>query len=83
MANKQASLKGNRQSVVHTERNIRIRSRLKTFAKKVTSLVGGDTEVVRQAARQYISAVDKAVKVGVIHANKSARYKSFMAQYIF
>ncbi|MDR2420173.1 MAG: 30S ribosomal protein S20 [Puniceicoccales bacterium] len=83
MANKQASLKSSRQAVVHTERNIRVRSRLKTFAKTVASLVGGDAEVLRQAARRYVSAVDKAVKGGVVHANKSARCKSFMAQYIF
>jgi ribosomal protein S20 len=83
MANKRASLKSIRQSVIHAERNGRIRSRIKTFAKRVASLVEGDAESLRQAALRYISAVDRAVKVGVIHVNKSARCKSLMARYIF
>jgi ribosomal protein S20 len=83
MANKKASIKSNRQSIVRTERNVRVRSRLKTFAKKVASFVDGDATSLRQVALQYISAVDKAVKAGVVHANKSARCKSVMAKYIF
>jgi small subunit ribosomal protein S20 len=82
MANKKASIKSIRQSVVHAERNVRIRSRLRTFAKKIR-LGGSDVELVRKAAIQYVSALDKAMKVGVIHANRSAHHKSLMAKYIF
>ncbi|MDR0444763.1 MAG: 30S ribosomal protein S20 [Puniceicoccales bacterium] len=82
MANKKASIKSIRQSAVHAERNSRIRSRLKTFAKKVAA-AKGDVDSVRQAAIRYVSVLDKAVKAGVIHANRSVHCKSLMAKYIF
>jgi ribosomal protein S20 len=82
MANKKASIKSIRQYALYAERNSHIRNRLKTFAKKVVS-VKGDAESARRAAIRYVSVLDKAVKAGVIHTNKSIRCKSLMAKYIF
>jgi ribosomal protein S20 len=83
MANKRASLKSIRQTAVRTKRNTGIRGRLKTLAKKVTALAGAEPEQRREAAIRYVSAMDKAQKVGLVHAHKSARCKSIMAAYIF
>jgi ribosomal protein S20 len=81
MANKKASLKSIRQAAVRTKRNAGLRSRLKTLAKKVGALAGAEQR--REAAIRYVSAMDKAQKVGLVHAHKSARCKSVMAAYIF
>jgi ribosomal protein S20 len=39
-----------------------------------------DGAQAKEIARVYIAAMDKAVKTGVIHANKAAHAKSSMAK---
>lgn len=68
---------------MRTRSNTSALSRLKTLAKKVAALAGAEPEKRREAAIRYVSAMDKAQKVGLIHAHKSARCKSIMAAYIF
>jgi len=73
MANLQSSKKDIRRIAKRTEHNRGIRSTLKTLRKKVL----GASEADKPAAvSAYNSAVDKAVKTGIVHANKANRLKS-------
>lgn len=72
MANTKSAEKNIRKTARQTERNRTVRSRLKTLAKKA----GAEGEEGQQAAREYISALDKAAKRGIISANKASRHKS-------
>lgn len=77
MANLKSSQKDVRRTKRRAVRNTAVRSRLKTLGKKVTTLAAkkNSTEL-KAAAREYISALDKAIKSGVIHQNKAARHKA-------
>ena len=77
MANIKSSKKDTRRTASRTERNKTVRSRIKTLAKKVET--SGDKE----SASSLASAVDKAIKSGVVHPNKAARIKSRLAKKVF
>ncbi|MDR0590501.1 MAG: 30S ribosomal protein S20 [Puniceicoccales bacterium] len=83
MANKKAAEKSMRQTAGRTARNRMIMSRLRTGLKRVLALAKESGEGLREAAIDYVSMLDKAAKVGVIHHNKASRHKSMMAKYIF
>lgn len=70
MANLKSSKKDIRRIARRTERNTATSSRLKTLRKKA---LGEASDADKSA---YASAVDKAVKSGVIHKNKANREKS-------
>ncbi|MCC5842030.1 MAG: 30S ribosomal protein S20 [Opitutales bacterium] len=73
MANLKSSKKDIRRISRRTVRNQAVKSRLKTLRKKTV----GEPSDANKAA--YASALDKAVKTGVVHPNKVAREKSKMA----
>lgn len=73
MANLKSSKKDIRRIARRTERNTAVESRLKTLRKKA---LGEATEDDKKA---YASAIDKAVKSGVVHKNKASREKSKLA----
>jgi small subunit ribosomal protein S20 len=70
MANLKSSKKDIRRIARRTERNTVTSSRLKTLRKKA---IGEASDSDKSA---YASALDKAVKGGVIHPNKANREKS-------
>jgi len=77
MANTKSALKYIRKTEGRTFRNRQITTRLKTLAKKVNIAVeAGDKDGVVIATRSFISALDKAAKTGLVHANKIARHKA-------
>lgn len=77
MANTKSALKYIRKTEGRTLRNRQVKTRLKTFAKKVdAAAAAGDKDALALVSRQYISALDKAGKTGLVHANKIARIKS-------
>jgi small subunit ribosomal protein S20 len=81
MANTKSALKYVRKTETRTLRNRQVKSRLKTLAKKVDAAAASeDKEALASAARLYISALDKAGKIGLVHANKIARHKARCAQ---
>lgn len=80
MPNLKSSKKDIRRSAKLRDHNRGIRSRLRTLAKKVRSTE--DTEARRDIARQYVAALDKAAKTGIIHRNKADRHKSDVAAII-
>jgi small subunit ribosomal protein S20 len=58
-------------------RNRAVRSTTRTMVKKArTTLEQGDLEAARQAIREAVRTLDKAVSKGVIHRNSAARRKS-------
>jgi ribosomal protein S20 len=83
MANNKASLKSIKQTGKRTARNRMIISRLRTQFKRVISLAKENNLAVREAAIEYVSFLDKAAKVCIIHPNKASRHKSMMTKFIF
>ena len=77
MADKKFAIKRNRTS---KEANLRNRARiseLKTLEKKFRAAVAaGGNDDAAAAARELTSKLDKAAKVGTIHANRAANKKS-------
>jgi len=77
MANTKSALKYVRKTEGRTLRNRQVKSRLKTLSKKVeAAATSGDKDALAIASRQYISALDKAGKTSLVHANKIARQKA-------
>lgn len=75
MANLKSSQKDIRRIARRAERNRAVLSRLKTLRKKVVT-EGSSAE----DSTLYTSALDKAVKKGVIHRNRANREKSKVAR---
>lgn len=74
MPNIKAAEKWVRQTEKRTQRNLDVKTRLKTVYKKAAS--SGDTALVTSVEAQY----DKAAAKGIIHPNKAARKKSRLAK---
>ena len=71
-------LKRQRQTETRRQRNLSVRSALKTFEKRArTAITTGDAEADLKAAQRQL---DKAAGKGVIHPNKAARKKSRLAR---
>jgi small subunit ribosomal protein S20 len=80
MANTKSAKKNIRKTGRRTVRNQAVLTRLKSLAKQARAAVVGDPAAASAIARAYVSAMDKAAKTGVIHANKAAHAKSAMAK---
>jgi small subunit ribosomal protein S20 len=77
MANHFSALKRARQTEKRTERNRVNRSRLRTALRSLReTIASGDKQKSEQLYRETVSALDKAIQKGVIHANTASRYKS-------
>ncbi len=77
MANHFSALKRARQTEKRTARNRANTSRLRSTLRDLReSLAKGDQHNADQVFRQTVSALDKAVQKGVLHANTASRYKS-------
>lgn len=74
MPNIKAAEKWVRQSEKRTQRNLDVKTRLKTLYKKAVS--AQDTGVSTSVEAQF----DKAAQKGIIHPNKAARKKSRLAK---
>ena len=74
MANTKSSKKDIRKTATRTAANRAVRARIKTLAKAAAGAEGVDS--IKASGATLASAVDKAVKKGVVHANKAARVKS-------
>lgn len=77
MANHLSALKRARQTERRTARNRANTSQLRTALRKFRQTLGSGKQGEAKAAfTGTASAIDKAVKKGVIHKNTAARYKS-------
>jgi small subunit ribosomal protein S20 len=81
MANTKSALKAARKTARLTERNRGVKTRLKTLRKGLDDLMAKkNLEGGKAAAAAYVSAMDKAVKSGVIHRNVASRAKVHAAK---
>lgn len=71
-----SAIKRTHQSETRHARNTSILSRLKTDEKKLRAALASSSDQVKALFEQFISALDKAAKQGVIHKNAADRKKS-------
>ncbi len=83
MANTQSAIKAARKSTRLALRNKSEKSRLKSLHKSFNAAAkAGDAAAVKAAGIAYVSAMDKAVKSGVVHRNAASRAKAHAAKYV-
>ncbi len=81
MANTTSALKAARQTERRTIRNKAEKTRLKTLRKQFNAAVASDDkDAIKTSGLAFASAMDKAIKGGVVHKNAAARVKSNVAK---
>lgn len=84
MANTKSAIKAARQGKRRHDRNQAVKTHLKTLHKKLEAAVEArDAAAARAAGIAYVSAMDRAAKTGVVHANTASRAKAHAAKHIF
>jgi small subunit ribosomal protein S20 len=77
MPNHKSAKKRVRQSEKRRTINRGHRTKVRTFIKKLRSVIdSGDKQQIDQLLPEAISVIDKSIQKGVLHANAAARYKS-------
>jgi small subunit ribosomal protein S20 len=80
MANHFSALKRARQTETRTQRNrassSQVRGAIRSFRE---TLASKDKKAATAKYRDTVSAIDRAIQKGVLHANTAARYKSRLA----
>ncbi len=77
MANIASARKRARQNIKRRAHNMALRSRMRTYVKKVRRAIeAGDKEAAQAAYRKAVSVLDSTADKGLIHKNKAARHKS-------
>jgi len=77
MANSASARKRARQADKRRLHNQALRSRMRTYIKKVLYAVNsGDKDAANLAYKQAVPFIDSAVTKGLIHKNKASRSKS-------
>jgi len=80
VANTRSAEKAARQAEKHRNRNVALRSRMRTAVRGVTSAVaGGNKEAAKTSYSQAVPVIDSLVSKQIIHRNKAARHKSRLA----
>jgi small subunit ribosomal protein S20 len=83
MANTKSAIKAARKSERLRVRNQGVKTRLKSLHKKFETAVGAkDAAAAKAAGAAYVSAMDKAIKSGVVHKNAAARAKAHVSKYV-
>ena len=77
MANTAQAKKRARQADQRREQNTGMRSKLRTFIKKVVlAIESGDKAKAADSYKQAVPVIDKMAGRGIISKNKAARHKS-------
>ena len=77
MANRRSSIKKIRVDKKRVQKNLRVRTELKTITRAVNELLRSKkTAELTPHARLLFSKLDKAVKKGIIKENRASRVKS-------
>lgn len=76
MANSRSALKRIRTAEKRHLRNVAVKSETRTFVKRARTAIDTNTDEAKVELVAAISALDRAAKKGVIHANNAARRKS-------
>ena len=81
MANIKSQIKRNRTNEKARQRNVAVKSALKTAVRRFrTAAEAGDAAAAGDALKVASRQLDKAVSKGVIHKNQAANRKSGMAK---
>lgn len=81
MANIKSQIKRNLQNEKARQRNISVRSALKTSIRRFTEAAdAGDADKAKELARTATKNLDKAASKKVIHKNQAANRKSAIAK---
>ena len=81
MANIKSQIKRIRTNEKRRQRNLAVKSELKTLVRRTCEAVeAGDKEAAIEALRIASRKLDKAVSKGVIHRNQAANRKSKLAR---
>lgn len=84
MANTKSAIKAARKATRLTTRNRGVKTTIKTLQKKLAAAIASqDVTAAREAGKLYVSAMDKAVKSGVVHRNAASRAKARASGHIF
>jgi len=79
-----SAMKRMRQEERRHLRNVSVKSALKTYAKRVYTLVTRkDATNAEALLRKVVSALDKAAGKGAIHPNKAARKKAALSRKVY
>ena len=76
MANTKSALKRIDISEKRRERNAAVKSETRTYVKRARTAITRTPDEAPATLKDAISALDRAAKKGVIHANNAARRKS-------
>lgn len=77
MPNLKSAKKRMRQNVVRYDRNVQVRTRIKSARRSMMeTLEAKDAEAGQVALRAYSSVLDKAAKAGIIKKNTAVRRKT-------
>ncbi len=83
MANIKSQIKRNKTNEKARQRNVAVKSALKTAVRRVrTAATSGDAEAAAAALATASKALDKAASKGVIHKNQAANRKSGLAKQV-
>jgi len=75
-----SALKAHRQSETHAEHNLKVRSKIRTLARKVEAAVASkDAKSAKTFLSEAFAAWDKAAKTGIVHWRAASRKKSRLA----
>jgi len=81
MANIESQKKRNARSERERLENRRLISRVRTFFRRLETVAAeGDQAKIAEEHRELVSAIDRAVQRGAMHANTGARRKSRAAR---
>ncbi len=77
MANSRQATKRARQGERRRQHNAALRSRMRTFLKKVVKAIeSGDRKAAEGAYKDAVPFLDSSAGKNIIHAKKAARHKS-------
>lgn len=83
MANILSAKKRAKQSEIHRQRNASMRSKFRTYVKRVVTALGNkDLTQAQDAYNEAVPVIDSMVNKGIIHKNKAARHKSRLSAHI-
>ena len=77
MANIASQIKRNRQNEVHRQRNLAVRSELKTRIRQALAAAeAGDADAAHEAQRLAQQKIDTALSKGLLHKKTAGRRKA-------
>lgn len=83
MANSAQARKRARQANTRRDHNMSLRSRMRTYVKRVLAAIKlGDATKAKEAYQEAVPVIDTMVSKGIIHKNKAARSKSRLSGHV-